>query len=207
MGSMANRAAVPLCIYGVTAIWCWLTPYKFALDGETFVINAFPTGALAVASVALAIVHRALALRGQTVVAVAGAWAVTTMSMIVAVAVSHLLPPSMASAFTILLALTMAGTACALAVLAWQLARRRLAADAHVIVRGLVVLGVAGLAYNFGEMTLRQAGVLAATKGLEQMAAVTAGLTVDVGLNSAVVLLGAVSHGVLSGFRSWQSAA
>jgi hypothetical protein len=64
-------------------------------------------------------------------------------------------------------------------VLAWQLVRRRLAADTHVITRAVVVLGLAGLAFSCAVLALRQAGVLAATVGLEQRAGVIADLSVN----------------------------
>ena len=176
LGNMANGVAVPLCIYGVTAIWCWLTPSRLMVDGETFVINIFPTKALALASVALAIVHWALALRGRLVVYVASFWAVATTWIVTMFAVSHLLTPFTWLAIRLVQILTAGGTACALSVLAWQLVRRRLAPRAHLIPRGVVVLGVAALAFNYAVLALRAAGVLTAPMGIEQTAGVVADL-------------------------------
>jgi hypothetical protein len=199
---MASRVALPLGIYGVTAILCWLTPSRLMVDDETSVINIFPTKALGLATVALAIVHWALALRGRLVVGVAGFWAVATTWMTTMFAVSHLLPPFTWLAIRLVHILTAGGTACALSVLAWQLVRRRLAPRVHLIPRGFVVLGVAALAFNYAVLALREVGVLAAPVGLEQMAGVVAGLTVDLWINSAILFLGAVSHAVSSRLRS-----
>ena len=76
MRNMEDRMAVPLCIYAVTVIWCWLMPSRVSIDTVESVINIFPTKALALATAALAIVHAALALRGRLVMSVAGLWAV-----------------------------------------------------------------------------------------------------------------------------------
>ncbi len=56
LGTMENRA-VPLCIYAATTIWCWLMPSRLMIDDVDFALNIFPTKALALATVALAIVH------------------------------------------------------------------------------------------------------------------------------------------------------
>jgi hypothetical protein len=178
-----------------------------------------PDQAFALASVALAIVHWALALSGRVVVGVAGSWAVAMTSLIMTIGVEYLAAAStLQTAPTrsgIMLVqilrpvqiLTVGGTACALSVLAWQLVRRRLSVGAHVMARGFVVLGLAGLVFSCAVLALRQAGVLAAPVGLEQTAGVIAELTVDLWISSAVLLLGAVSHAVSSRFRDQPSAA
>lgn len=204
---MANGVVLPLCIYGVTAVWCWLTPSRLMVDDRNFVLNIFPTKALALATVALAIVHWTFALRGRVVMGVAGIWAVATTWMITTFVMYHLLAPFTWSAIRLVQILTAGGTACALSVLAWQLVRRRLAARAHLIARGFVVVGVAGLAFNYGVLALRQANVLAAPVGIEQTAGQIAELTVDLWINSLILLLGAVSHAVSSRLRSQSSAA
>src|SRR5262245_45768799 len=77
-----NRVVVPLCIYGLTAIWCLAIPARLAVDNVESVLNIFPTKALALATAALAFVHAAFALRGRLVLSVAGLWALATTWMV-----------------------------------------------------------------------------------------------------------------------------
>ncbi len=207
LGTMDNRVAVPLCIYAVTAIWCWLTPSRLMIDGVEFALNIFPTKALALATVALAIVHWAFALRGRVVVSVASLWAVATTWMVTMFIFSHWLTVLAESVVRLVHILTMAAVACGLCILAWHLVRRRLAVDANWIARGLVVLGLAGLAFNYATVALRAAGVLEQPMGLSQLAGVIAGLTMDFWINSSILLLGTVSHLAWSRLRSQPSAA
>jgi hypothetical protein len=194
-GNMKDRVAVPLCIYAVTAVWCSLTPSRLVIDDVESVINIFPTKALALATVALAIVHWAFALRGRVVVGVAGLWAAATTWMVTMFLVYRWLTPFTDSVVRLVYIVTVAGAACALCILAWHLVRRRrLAVDAHWIARGLVVLGIAGLAFNYAALALRAAGVLEQPSGLSESAGVIAGLTVDLWTNSAILLLGSVIH-------------
>lgn len=151
---------MPLCIYGVMAMLCWLSPSRLMVDEETFVINVFPTKAFALARVALAIVHWALAISGRVVVGVAGSWAVAMTSLIMTIVVEYLAAAStlqtaptrsgimLVQVLRPVQILTVGGTACALSVLAWQLVRRRLSVGAHVMARGFVVLGLAGLVFS-----------------------------------------------------------
>jgi hypothetical protein len=94
--------------------------------------------------------------------------------------------------------LTVLAAACALSVLAWQLVRRRVGTTAHWIARGLVVLGVGTLAFNYAAMVLRAAGVLTPATDVEQMADITAELTLDLWFSGVVIVVGAVSHGLFS---------
>lgn len=151
LGNRENRVAVPLCIYAVTAIWCWLTPSRLMIDDMDFALNIFPTKALALATVALAIVHWAFALRGRVVVSVASLWAVATTWMVTMFIIfSHWQTVLAESVVRLVHILTVAAVACGLCILAWRLVRRRhLAVDANWIARGLVVLGLAGLAFNY----------------------------------------------------------
>jgi hypothetical protein len=206
---MEYRLAVPLGIYAVTAIWCWLTPSRLVIDDVESVIKVFPSKALALASVALALVHWAFALRGRVVVGVAGLWAVATTWMVMMFLLYRWLTPFTDSVVRLVYMITVAGAACALCVLAWHLVRRRrrLAVDAHWIARSLVVLGVAGLAFNYAALALRAAGVLEQPSGLSETAGVISGLTVDLWINSAILVLGAVSHLAWSRLRSQPSAA
>jgi hypothetical protein len=87
-------------------------------------------------------------------------------------------------------------SACALLVLAWQIARRRLAPGAHLVTRGVAGLGLVLLALCYGGLALRLLGALAPPVGLEEMAGLAAALTADLWIDSAVVILAAVSHGV-----------
>jgi hypothetical protein len=87
--NIENRVAVPLCIYGITAIWCLLTPSQLAIDEVESVLNIFPTKALALATAALAVVHAAFALRGRLVLSVAGLWALATTWMVTMVLAYH----------------------------------------------------------------------------------------------------------------------
>jgi len=81
------------------------------------------------------------------------------------------------------------------------------AVDANWIARGLVLLGLAGLAFSYATVALRSAGVLRQSVGLSQLAGVIAALTVDLWISSAILLLGAVSHLTLSRLRFQPSAA
>jgi hypothetical protein len=207
LGTMEKRVSVPLCVYVVTAIWCWLTPSRLMIDDVDFALNIFPTKALALATVALAVVHWAFALRGRLVVSVASLWAVATTWMVTMFIFSHWLRVLAESVVRLVHILTMAAVACGLCILAWHLVRRRLAVDANWIARGLVVLGLAGLAFNYATVALRAAGVLEQPVGLSQLAGVIAGLTVDLWINSSILLLGAVSHLAWSRLRSQPIAA
>lgn len=205
-GNLDNRVAVPLCIYAVTAIWCWLTPSRVMIDDGEFALNIFPTDALALATAALAMVHWALALRGRVVVRVAALWAVATTWMVTTFVI-----PRGATVLTqtvkLVYIVTMAGAACALGVLAWHLLRRRGAVDSHWIARGLAALGVAGLAFDYAALALRAAGALERPSGLSALAGLIAGLTVDLWINSAILFLGAASHLAWCRLRSHASAA
>ncbi len=88
-----------------------------------------------------------------------------------------------------------------------HLLRRRLAVDANWFARAPVVLGIAGLAFNYAALALRSAGVLEQPSGLSATADVIAGLTVELWINSAILVLGAVIHVASSQFRSQPSAA
>jgi hypothetical protein len=177
------------------------------IDDVDFALNIFPTKALALATVALAVVHWAFALRGRLVVSVASLWAVATTWMVTMFIFSHWLRVLAESVVRLVHILTMAAVACGLCILAWHLVRRRLAVDANWIARGLVVLGLAGLAFNYATVALRAAGVLEQPVGLSQLAGVIAGLTVDLWINSSILLLGAVSHLAWSRLRSQPIAA
>lgn len=204
--NIENRVAVPLCIYGVTAIWCLLVPARLAIDDVESILNIFPTKALALATSALVIVHAAFALRGRLVLTVASLWALATTWMVTMFIAYRWQTPSTHSVVSFLHVLTMAGAACALAVLGWQLVRRRLAVEAYWFARAPVVLGIAGLAFNYAALALRSAGVLKQPSGLSAMADVIAGLTVDLWINSAILVLGAVIHVASSRLRSQPSA-
>jgi hypothetical protein len=207
LGNMENRVAVPLCIYVGTAIWCWLTPSSLMIDEREFVQNIFPTKALALATAALAIVHWAFALRGRIVLGVAGLWAVATAWMVTMFIVFEWLTALTESVTRFVYILTVGGAAGGLCILGWHLVRRRrLAGDVHWIARGLVVLGVAGLAINYVTLALRAAGVLEEPSGLSGTADMIAGLTLGLWINSAIMLLGAASHVARSRFRSQPSA-
>ena len=187
-------------MYALTALWCWLTPSRIAGDGEMFdfVINAYPTEALALASGALALVHAALWLHGRLVVVVAACWAVATVTMVTSFALLPRVAPSMFMTLQIAQAVVLSVSACALLLLAWQLARRRFAPRAHLVTRALTTLGVVLLALCYGGLALQGLGVVAQAVGLEQLADATARLTVDLWIDSAVLVLAAVSHGVFS---------
>jgi len=205
--SLKNRVALPLCIYAVTATWCWLTPSRLVIDRVESVINIFPTGALALATIALAIVHWAFALRGLVVVAAAGLWALATIWMVTMFLASRWLTPFSDAVVGLVYILTVTAAACALCVLGWQLMRRRLAIGARWIARGLVVLGTAGLAFDYAALALRAAGVLEQPSGLSESAGVIAGLTVDLWIASAFLFSGAVIHVASTRLRSQPSAA
>ena len=194
MGNMENRVVLALCIYAVTAIWCWLTPSRLVIDEVESVLNIFPTNALALATVSLAIVHWAFALRGRVVVVVAGLWALATTWMVTMFLAYRWVTPFTDSVVRVVHILTVAGAACGLCVLGWHLVRRRLALDANWIARGLVVLGIAGLAFNYTALALREAGVVEEPSGLSELAGVIADLTVDLWIDSAVLVLGTVTH-------------
>jgi hypothetical protein len=116
--------------------------------------------------------------------------------------VSHWLTVFTQSVVRLVHILTVAGAACGLCILAWHLVRRRrLAVGASWIARGLVVLGLAGLAFNYATLALKTAGVLEQPAGLTQLAGVIAELTVDLWINSAILVLGAASHVAWSRFR------
>lgn len=89
---------------------------------------------------------------------VASLWAVATTWMVTMFIFSHWLTVLTESVVKLVYILTVGGAACALCVLAWHLVRRN-ESDAHWIARGLVALGVAGLAFNYAALALRAAGV------------------------------------------------
>jgi hypothetical protein len=89
--------------------------------------NIFPTKALALATVALAIVHWAFVLRGRVVVGVAGLWAVATTWMVTMFIVSHWLTAFIEAVVRLVHILTVAGAACGLCILAWHRPSRDLA--------------------------------------------------------------------------------
>jgi hypothetical protein len=205
--NIENRVAVPLCIYGITAIWCLLTPSQLAIDEVESVLNIFPTKALALATAALAVVHAAFALRGRLVLSVAGLWALATTWMVTMVLAYHWLTSSTHAVIGFVHVLTVAGAACALSVLGWHLVRRSLAVDVNWFARAPVLLGIAGLAFTYATLALRAAGVLEEPSGLSATADVSAGLTVDLWINSAILVLGAAIHVVSSRLLSQPSAA
>jgi hypothetical protein len=202
VGNLKHRVAGPLCIYAVTAIWCWLIPSRLAIDDVESVINVFPTKALALATAALAIAHWAFALRGRMVVSVAGLWAVATTWMVTTFLVYRWQAPFVDSVARAVHTVTLTGAACALCVLGSLIVRRRLAIDANWFARGPLVLGIAGLAFSYAALALRSAGVLKQPAGLSAMADVIAGLTVDLWINSAILVLAAVVHVASSRLRS-----
>lgn len=189
-----------LLMYALTVLWCWLTPSRIAGDGEMFdfVINPYPTGALALASGALALVHAALWLHGRLVEVVAACWAVATVTMVTSFALLPRVAPSRFLTLQGVQAVVVLVSACALLLLAWQLARRRFAPRAHLVTRALAALGVVLLALCYGGLALQGLGVIAQGEGLHQLARATAGLTVDLWIASAVLVLAVVSHGVFS---------
>ena len=197
MANMTNTVAAPFAIYAATAVCCWLTPSRLATGDRSFVINIFPTQAFALASCMLALVHGALWLRGRMVLAAAVLWALATISTVAMFAVSVVVTPTTWSAFMFAQAIVVAVSACALFALAWQVVRRRGTAS-HPIARAVVSLGLVLLALASAALGLRGIGVLSSPEGLEQMAEVMAGLTVDLRIGSAVLALGAASHVVLA---------
>jgi hypothetical protein len=140
-GNINTGVPVPLCIYCATASLCWFTPSSLAAGDNTFIVNATPTNALALVAVALAVAHAALRLQGRLVVVVAGLWASATIWIATAFAVAVYEPKrSTWAVVTLLGTLSVGSSACALVVLAWQIARRRLATGAQFISRSAVVL-------------------------------------------------------------------
>ena len=137
---------VALVIYTLTALCCWLTPSRFSVGEERAVINIYPTQAFALAAGALAVMHAALRLHGRLVVAVAACWAVATTMTVTSFAILRGVAPSTWSKVEVAQAVTLAFSACALSVLAWQIVRRRLAPGAHLTTRGLAGLGLVLLA-------------------------------------------------------------
>jgi len=202
LSNRKNRAALPLCIYSVTAIWCLLTPPRLAIDEVESVLNIFPARALALATAALAIAHAAFALRGRLVLSVAGLWALATTWMVTMFIAYRWQTPSTHAVVSFVHVLTAVGAACMLCILGWHLVRRRLAVHANWLARTPVVLGIAGLAFSYAALALRSAGVLEQPSGLSAMADVAAGLTVDLWINSAILVLGAVVHLASSRLRS-----
>ena len=200
--NLENRVSLPLGIYALTTLWCWLMPSRVSIDTVGPVFNAFPTKALALASAALAIVHAVLALRGRLVMSVAGLWALATTWMVTVFLAYRWRTPFTHLAVNFVHVLTVAGAAFALCILGWHLVRRRLAIDANWFARAPVVLGMAGLAFNYAVLALRSAGVLAPPSGLSAMADVAAGHTVDFWISSAILVLGAMVHVASSRLRS-----
>ena len=156
-------------IYALAALWSWMTPTRIAGDGEMFdfVINTYPTGALALASGALALTHVVLGLHDRRVAIVASLWAVATISMVTSfIFLLRVMTPTW-----VILQVAQAGvltiSACAMSILAWQLVRRRLAPHAHVVTRGLFGLGAALLALSYGSLALQGFGVIRPAVGLE----------------------------------------
>lgn len=196
-----SRVALPLCVYAAAAIWCWLMPSRVSIDEIEFVLNIFPTKALALATAALAIVHAALALRGRLVLVVAALWALATTWMVTMFLAYRWLPSSAHSGISFIHGLTVTGAACALAVLGGHLVRRRLAVEATWFARVPIVLGIAGLAFTYAALALQSAGALQQPSGLSATADVIAGLTVDLRINSALLVLGAAIH--VASARLW----
>jgi len=189
-----NRVALPLCIYVLTAIWCWLMPSLVSIDAVESVLNVFPTKALALATAALGVVHAVFALCGRLVLRVAGLRALAATWMATMFLAYRWLTPFTQSVVGFVGVLTVAGAASALCVLGSHLVRRLLAVDANWFARAAVVLGIAGLAFTYAALALRSAGVLEQPSGLSAMAGVTAVLTMDLWINSAILVLGAVIH-------------
>jgi hypothetical protein len=177
-----------------------------SIDTVESVINVLPTKALALATAALAIVHAAFALRGRLVLSVAALWALATAWMVTMFLAYRWLTPFTHSAVSFVHVLTVSGAAFALCILAWHLVRRRLAIDANWFARAPVVLGIAGLAFSYAARALRSAGLLEQPSGLSAMADVIAGLTVDLWINSAILVLGAAVHVASARLRSQTSA-
>jgi hypothetical protein len=205
--NLEDHVTAPLCIYAATAIWCWLMPSRVSIDAVESVLNVFPTKALALATAAMAIVHAAFAFRGRLVLTVACLWALATTWMVTMFLAYRWLSPSTHSVVSFVYGLTVGGAAFALCVLGWHLVRRRLAVDANWFARAPVILGIAGLAFNYAVLALRSAGVLEQPSGLSATADVIAGLTVDLWINSAILVIGAVIHVASSNLRSQPSAA
>jgi hypothetical protein len=197
IANITNTAAGPFAVYAVTAVCCWLMPARLATGENSFVINIFPTQAFALASCAIAFAHGALALRGRMVLAAATSWALATISTVTMFVVLLVVPPSAWSAFRFAQALIVALGACALGALAWQVARRRVTTS-HAAVRAIVALGLVLLALCYAALALRGLGVLSPPEGFEQMAELSARLTIDLRIGGAVVAVGAAGHVVLS---------
>ena len=156
-------------IYTLTALWSWMTPTRITGDGEMFdfVINPYPTGALALVSGALALAHVVVRLRGPAVGIVAALWAVATISMVTLfIFVLRVETPTWVM-LQVAQAVVVAVSACAISVLAWQIVRRRLAPHAHVVTRGLFGLGAALLAFSYGGLALLGVGLIWPAVGLE----------------------------------------
>jgi hypothetical protein len=191
-----SRAVVHLLCDGKLVL---VYPFEPRRGRQHVIVNATPTNALALVAVALAVAHAALRLQGRLVVVVAGLWASATIWIATAFAVAVYEPkPSTWAVVTLLGTLSVGSSACALVVLAWQIARRRLAADAQFISRSAVVLGVMMLGISYAVRTPRGAGPFGPPISLEKLAAATAEFTVSLWIISAVLLFGAVSRIPLS---------
>jgi hypothetical protein len=203
---MANRAALPLCVYGMAALVCGFTPWRLALEDGSFAVNTIPAGAFALATVALTLVHWVFTLQGRLAKAIACFWAVATTALATCFLIAPPRSvPAVWEAIRWLLTLALAGAAASLAAAIWQVARRRLALDAHLIPRALVILGMAGLVFIDARFVLQGLGSLLAAPlvpvvtGIDELAAEYDALQLALWIDSAVLLLSAVLH--LARFR------
>jgi hypothetical protein len=193
---------VPCAIYAATAIFCWFAPSSIDAGERYRIINVAPTGSLAAASAALALVHWALNIVGPLAVVAAGAWAAATAILTMGFA-AEVLPVALWALVPTLQTVGLAAVSFAYLVLAWQVARGRRAPAVHWLPRCVVALGIALLASVHGEIAWNEVAVQIgiaspASPGVEAVAEFLARLTISLWLCSVVLILGAVVHGIVS---------
>ena len=194
---LTNRPALlPTSIYVAVAVCCWLIPSQLTGDDGTAIINTYPTGAFALASAALVGVELTMPVRGPFAIAVAATWALAALSTATVFGQSWLASWVTWPTLEFTQAVLLGAAASALCALAWQVARQ-LRRDKHPIARGCVALGLVLLAVCSGTVALRIWGALRRPVGLEQMAGMSADLTVSLWIASAVMFCGTVIHVLL----------
>jgi hypothetical protein len=184
-----------------TAIFCWFAPTSIEVTERYRIVNVAPTGALAIASSALALVHLVFRIVGPLAVTGAGIWAAVTASFTMGFA-AELLPEALWRFPPTLEMIGLAAITCAFLMLSWHVGRGRLAPAIHWVPRGVVAVGFVLMASVYGELAWSGIAVLVGIDtptggGVEAAAQFLAELTISLWLCSAVIVLGVVVHAIV----------
>jgi hypothetical protein len=196
-----TRQVIPSVIYLVTAIFCWFAPSSIEVTERYRIVNVAPTGAFAIASSALALVHVMFRIVGPLAVTGASIWAALAASFTMGFA-AELLPAALWRWPPALQMIGLVAITCAFLLLSWHVGRGRLAPAIHWVPRGVVAVGFVLMASVYGELAWSGIAVLVGIDtptggGIEAAAQFLAELTISLWFCTAVFVLGAVVHAIV----------